>query len=268
MKNRINIQTLCFFYIFDQQMTKKQTMFAFFKKKYSLPSILPENFIDIHNHLLPGIDDGAASLEHTSELVIQMQELGIKQAIATPHTFSGCWENTSETISAAYTTATSVKENSQFIQGFASEYMLDNTLIERVQSSPLLCLKDNFILVELSYFNAPYDLYELLFELKLKGYQILFAHPERYNYFHADFNQYEKLKNYDLDFQLNLLSLTGYYGPEVMKVAQKLLDADMYSFSGSDIHHLRHTHAFGNLPISYKNETKIKDLLAKNELFL
>jgi tyrosine-protein phosphatase YwqE len=243
-------------------------MFSFLKKKYTLPTILPDNFVDIHNHLLPGIDDGAASLEHTSELVIRMQELGIKQAIATPHTFSGCWENSNETISKAFNTAISKVENSDFIKGYASEYMLDNTLIERLQSEPLLCLKEHYILVELSYFNAPFDLYELLFELKLKGYQIIFAHPERYNYFHTDFNHYEKLKNYDLDFQLNLLSLTGYYGPEVLKVARKLLDADMYSFSGTDIHHTRHTHAFGNMPLSFSNTTKLSDLLKKNEFFI
>lgn len=243
-------------------------MFSLFKKKYTLPTIIPANFIDIHNHLLPGIDDGSATLDSTSSLVKQMKELGISKAIATPHTFSGCWENTKDSIQKAFTIATNPAENKSFITGFASEYMLDHSLIERAQSESLLCLKDQYILVELSYFNAPFDMYELLFELKLKGYQILFAHPERYNYFHADFKQYEKLKNYDLDFQLNLLSLTGYYGPEVMKVARKLLDADMYSFSGSDIHHTRHIHAFGNLAVSYPNITKLSDLLNKNELFL
>ena len=243
-------------------------MFSIYKKKYTLPSVLPTNYVDIHNHLLPGIDDGAATLELTTTLVAHMRAMGIYKAVATPHTFSGCWENTQETIQNAFTVAISVADNQSFIKGCASEYMLDHSLVERVQSENLLTIKDNFILVELSYFNAPFDLYELLFELKLKGYQIIFAHPERYKYFHSDFKHYEKLKNYDLDFQLNLLSLTGYYGPEVMKMTHKLLDADMYSFSGSDIHHSRHTHAFGNLPVTYKNETKLIELLTKNELFL
>lgn len=243
-------------------------MFSFLKKKYTLPSIIPEKYIDIHNHLLPGIDDGAITLEITSTLVSKMQEMGIYKAIATPHTFSGCWDNTQETIHNAFKIATSVLDNQSFIKGCASEYMLDHSLVERVQSETLLTIKDNFILVELSYFNSPFDLYELLFELKLKGYQIIFAHPERYKYFHSDFKHFEKLKNYDLDFQLNLLSLTGYYGPDVMKMSYKLLDADMYSFSGSDIHHSRHAHAFGKLPITYKNESKLSELLTKNELFL
>ncbi len=243
-------------------------MFSILKKKYTLPTILPENYVDIHNHLLPGIDDGSENLEETTSLVLRMQKLGINQAIATPHTFSGCWENTPNTISEAYKEATSNKENSLFIKGFASEYMLDHSLIERIQTEPLLCLKDSYILVELSYLNAPFDLFELLFELKLKGYQIVFAHPERYNYFHSDFKHFERLKDYELDFQLNLLSLTGYYGPDVLKMSQKLLDADMYSFSGSDMHHSRHANSFEKDSVIYKNQTKLSDLLSKNELFL
>lgn len=242
-------------------------MFSFLKKKYTLTDVLPNGYTDIHNHLLPGIDDGAETVEQTSALVNSMKSLGISNCISTPHTFSGCWENTPESIKNAFTIAQSTNENSSFIKGFASEYMLDNSLVESASSQPLLCLSDNNLLVELSYLNAPYELYDLLFDLKLKGYQIILAHPERYKYFFSDFRNFEKLKDFDLDFQLNLLSFTGYYGPDVLKMSQKLMDAGMYSFTGTDVHHSRHIKTLQTQNIMYKNETVFTDLLSQNKLF-
>jgi tyrosine-protein phosphatase YwqE len=242
-------------------------MFSFLKKKYTLTDVLPNGYTDIHNHLLPGIDDGAETVEQTSALVNSMKTLGISNCISTPHTFSGCWDNTSVSIKNAFEIATENKENNDFIKGFASEYMLDNSLVESASNQSLLCLSDSNLLVELSYLNAPYELYELLFELKLKGYQIILAHPERYKYFFADFRNFEKLKDFDIDFQLNLLSLTGYYGPDVLKMSLKLMDAGMYSFTGTDIHHSRHIKALQTQNIMYKNETVLTDLLGQNNLF-
>jgi len=241
-------------------------MFSLFKPKYKLSELIPTNFIDIHNHLLPGIDDGAKTIEETSDLVSKMKSLNIGSAIATPHTFGGCWENTRKTISDAYALATTVSENAKFIKGFASEYMLDHSLIQRSETEPLLCIKDKILLVELSFLNSPIDMFELLFELKLKDYQIILAHPERYQYFHNSFKTFEALKNYDIDFQLNLLSLTGYYGIEIKKMAEKLLEADLFDYSGTDIHNANHIHQL-TTKTHLANKNKLIDLLKKNADF-
>ena len=77
-------------------------MFSFLKSKPLFKEILPSDYIDIHNHILPGIDDGAASIEDTDDLIAGMKELGISNAIATPHTFFGRWDNTAQSIHTAF----------------------------------------------------------------------------------------------------------------------------------------------------------------------
>ena len=239
-------------------------MFSFLKSKPLLKEILPIDYVDIHNHILPGIDDGSASIEDTDALIAGMKELGINNAIATPHTFFGRWDNTAQSIHTAFEKQSTQATDPHFIVRDASEYMLDPRLIARANTEPLLCLKDNHLLVELNLFTCPMDLYELLFELKIKGYKIILAHPERYVYFHNNIQKFEKLKDFDVDFQMNLLSLTGYYSKSILQCTQQLLDNNFYDFTGTDIHHVQHIERLKNKPLEYLNKNKLIDLLAKN----
>lgn len=242
-------------------------MLSLFKSKYYLRDIIPNNYIDIHNHLLPGIDDGAKTVEETSLLIERMKELNIAGAYATPHTFNGIWNNSKLSISCAYDNAKIIDSNSSFLIGYASEYMLDYALIARIKEEKLLCFKDNYVLVEFNLFNIQIDMYEMLFELKSKEYKIIIAHPERYGYFHNDLKKYTKLKEFGVYFQLNLLSLTGYYGKEIQHMAEKLLDNDMYDFTGTDIHNQKHIDHLTKKPILFSKKNKIGDLLQKNAFF-
>ncbi len=104
-----------------------------------------------------------------------------------------------------------------------------------LHNGPLLVLKDNYVLVEMSYINQPIQLYDIIFELQVAGYKPVLAHPERYAFFHHNFKNYEKLKHQGCLFQLNLLSTIGYYGTEVTKTAEKLLQIGMIDFVGSDV---------------------------------
>ncbi|TDD95081.1 tyrosine-protein phosphatase [Flavobacterium cellulosilyticum] len=242
-------------------------MFSIFKSKYYLQDLIPNNYIDIHNHLLPGIDDGAKSVAETSTLIARMKEINIAGAIATPHTYTSRWNNSTSSIESAYDYVKETSLNGCFLKGYASEYMLDSSLMERIKKEKLLCIKDSFVLVELHLFNNPIDLYELLFQLKIKDYKIIIAHPERYLYFHHDFQKLIKLKAFDVYFQLNLLSLTGYYGTEIQKMAEKLLENDMYDFSGTDVHNEKHIDLLIKKPIPFSKKNKIGDLLQKNSFF-
>ena len=228
---------------------------------------MPENYIDIHNHLLAGIDDGATTSEETHSLIAGMKELNIAGAIATPHTFEGLWNNTTSSIKKAYYTAIESDPNASFLKGYASEYLLDSTLMARIKEEKLLCIKDDYVLVEFHLLNNQINLYEMLFELKLKEYQIIIAHPERYGYMHNDFKKFSKLKEFGVHFQLNLLSLTGNYGKEIQKMAEKLLDNDMYDFTGTDIHNQKHIDQLTKKPILFSKKNKIGDLLQKNVFF-
>ncbi|MGE6356502.1 tyrosine-protein phosphatase [Flavobacterium sp. NPDC079362] len=243
-------------------------MFSIFKSKFYLKEILPDGYIDIHNHILAGIDDGAKTPEETNYLIAQMKALNIKAAFATPHTFNGLWNNTSESIRQAYEIALKNDDNRMFLKGYASEYMLDNTLIEKSREEKLLGLSKNFILIEFNLFNNPLNLYEMLFELKTKNYKVIIAHPERYLYFHNSIGKYQKLKEYGVFFQLNLLSLTGYYGKSIQRQAIELFKNDLYDFTGSDIHSATEITQFKTVPLQIPDKKKMDRLLENNTIFL
>lgn len=243
-------------------------MFPFLKTKHYLKDLLPKNYIDIHNHLLPGIDDGAKTIQETTELIASMKELNIHKSIATPHTFNLKWNNTSQIIKTAFENATENIENKAFLKNYASEYMLDSFLITKMNEEELLCIHDNFLLLEFPLLSSPFNLYEMLFEIKIKNYNIILAHPERYFYLHNSISKYERLKDFGIFFQLNLLSLTGYYGKMIQKIALQLLENDLYDFTGSDIHSKTEINQFKNVKLQIPNKKKMKRLLLNNNIFL
>lgn len=122
--------------------------------------------------------------------------------------------------------------------------MLDDTFQQALSSKqPLLKLHGNRILVEFSYIQKPSKVENFSFELQIAGYEPVLAHPERYMYYHKQMGFYEHLKDLGFELQLNLLSLTPYYGKEVQKVANHLLKNGMYDFACTDLHHQRHLDA-------------------------
>jgi tyrosine-protein phosphatase YwqE len=243
-------------------------MLFLFKSSHYLKDLLPENYVDIHNHLLPGIDDGAKSVQETDLLIAGMKQLNIHSAIATPHSFSGLWDNTTAAIKNAFATAIDQNSNSHFLKGYASEYMLDTSLMARLKNEPLLCIHENYILLEFNLFTKPINLYDMLFEIKVSGYKIIIAHPERYLYFHDNIKKYEKLKEYGVYFQLNLLTLVGHYGKDIKKIAEQLLEKELYDFTGTDIHNEGHIQKLLTKPIRLSKKNKMTDLLQKNNLFI
>ena len=216
----------------------------FFKKKnISLNELFPDGFVDIHSHLLPGIDDGAKDLKNSIELIKHLSSFGINNFITTPHVLGDVYPNSSHTIKNKLA---EVQEELKKLGltniniRVAAEYMLDEQFAELLEKNDILTLKDDFILVEMSYFNAPFNLFDILFEIQMKGYKPILAHPERYNFYHNNFESYYKLKKAGCLFQLNLLSLTSQYGSNVQSISTKLLEEDMYDFVGTDTHHMGH----------------------------
>lgn len=243
-------------------------MLSLFKSKPKLSELIPSGYVDIHSHVLPGIDDGAKTVEDTQFLVEEMRQLGFSKVITTPHTMKNVWDNTTETINNAHhLVQKELPELSKKVAlNCASEYFLDENLMQLAQQESLLTLKDNVMLIEMSYLNAPIQLYDFLFELQLKGYQLVLAHPERYNYFHSNKKEFAKLKKVGCLFQLNLLATVGYYGKNVAETADYLLKEDLYDFVGSDIHHKNHVAAFQNKVI-IKNHKTLEETMTKNVFF-
>lgn len=240
-------------------------MFFFRRNIPLLSDLIPNDYVDIHSHLLPGIDDGAKDINDSKNLLEGLQKIGFAEWITTPHIFSGVWENTAEIIT---TTLTKTKtELHQPKLRAAAEYMLDSNFFDRLKKEEsLLTLKENLVLIEMSYINAPIQLYDIIFEIQLQGYKPILAHPERYLFYGNRHDEFHKLKKSGCLFQLNLLSTTGYYGLGVTKIAQKLLDDKLYDFVGSDVHHEKHINAFGS-KIQVKNHANLQSIIENNRFF-
>ena len=148
----------------------------------------------------------------------------------------------------------------------AAEYMMDDHFVLLFKMGDLLTLKGNYVLVEMSYINAPIQLYSILFDLQVAGYIPVLAHPERYLFYHHNFEEYQKLKKAGCKFQLNLLSVVGYYGDGIAKIAERLLQKGMYDFVGSDVHHDNHVAAFEQ-KVKLKDWTPLKEAMANNQFF-
>ena len=243
-------------------------MFFFSKPKKVLKDLIPDNHIDIHSHLLPGIDDGAKNFDDTLGLTKALIELGITEIITTPHIIQHVWENTSQGILSKKDETVLSLENRNVTIPFkaAAEYLMDDQFVKLFQSNELLTLKDNYVLVEMSYINAPIQLYSILFDLQVAGYIPVLAHPERYLFYHNNFSEYNKLKKAGCLFQLNMLSVVGYYGSEITKITEQLLQKGMYDYIGSDVHHDKHIDAF-NLKIKLKDYIPLKEIIANNQFF-
>lgn len=233
-----------------------------------LLDLIPSNYVDIHSHLLPGIDDGAPNIETTQVLINALQKIGFSEFITTPHCIELVWPNTENSIvTLLYKTKDDLnKLHCTPKLNAAAEYMMDGTFLKSICKKQLLTLKDNFVLVEMSYINAPLHLYDTLFELQLNGYQPILAHPERYAFYHANHFEFNKLKDAGCLFQLNLLSSVGYYGADVAKTADYLLQNKMIDFVGSDVHHQKHIAAFSE-KIILKNYNNLPQLLQNNDFF-
>jgi tyrosine-protein phosphatase YwqE len=145
--------------------------------------------------------------------------------------------------------------------------MLDEQFSAILEKEEILTLKDNLVLVEMSYFRPPINLYDTLFQMQLKGYNPILAHPERYNTYHNDFKEYHKLKRAGCLFQLNLLALTEHYGKQVQKITERLLKENMYDFVGTDAHHQQHLETLQKIG-TLKNLKSIEQLMLNNKRFL
>ena len=225
-------------------------MFSIFKKPVStFSSDYFPIVTDIHSHILPGIDDGSPDIETSLLLVEGLIKLGISHSIATPHIIGDLYRNNCDTINNALSALRDALEEKQlkFKINAAAEYMLDAYFLELLQKKvPLLTLKNNLILTEFSYAERPFNVENIVFAVITEGYQPILAHPERYAYYHNDYKQYHHLADLGFLLQVNLLSLTGYYGKGVAKAAAYIIKNKLVSFIGTDLHHLRHLDALND----------------------
>ena len=198
---------------------------------------------DMHSHLIPGVDDGVPDMETSLSLIRKLHNCGYHTLITTPHIFQDYYPNNTEILHAGYAKVKQALKKQQIPVTIrvAAEYYLDMHVMDLLEENvPLLTLADNKVLIEFSMLTPPLHRDEFLFQLRVKGYEPVIAHVERYSYYHQQFDQYQYLYEKGFALQLNLLSFTGQYGKKIQKTAHQLLEKGWVKYLGTDLHHYRH----------------------------
>lgn len=209
---------------------------SFFSDIFSRPKSLElSGRTDWHCHILPGVDDGVETIDEALDVLSAYEQAGIKEVWLTPHIMEDI-PNSTEDLKNRFEELRNAWQGSVALH-LAAENMIDNLFFQRLDSGDLLPIGEegNTLLVETSYFNAPMRFKDTIKEIRKRGFNVLLAHPERYGYI-TSFSTYRELKEMGVLFQVNLMSLCGYYGQAVRDKAHKLLSGNMYDRAGSDLH--------------------------------
>ncbi len=233
-------------------------MFSFLKRYTLLDAELLKGFADCHSHILPAVDDGAKGEKESLKILSWYEEMGVRKVIFTPHIMERYPLN-----NYSYLTQEFAKFKSLYTGNIdlhlGAEYMIDSQFEKHLSEGNMLTIKDNYLLVELSFISPPVQLHKRLQAIISMGYFVVLAHPERYLFFEE--REYRELKEMGVLFQLNMLSLLGWYGESVKQQALMLLNLSMYDTIGSDIHSLRgHKHLMSSVKLPHKNISKIEPL--------
>jgi len=222
-----------------------------FKKREALrePADISALQVDIHSHFIPGIDDGAEDLEQTLEMLRKMVDLGYRKVITTPHVMADFYKNEPKIILGGLEKVRAAVKAAgiPITIDAAAEYYLDDGLEKLVEDKEVLTFGKNLLLFELPFIAEPQNLARAVFNMQLGGYKPVLAHPERYQFWHTDFQKYEEIVDRGVLLQVNINSLSGYYSPEVKKIAELLIDKGMVSLLGSDCHRMDHLNVYENV---------------------
>ena len=218
--------------------------------------------IDLHTHILPGIDDGVKEEDEAVAFARMAREDGIRTIVATPHCKEGFYFNTKKEIfPAVERLRTRLQEESVDVQLLpGAEVHICPDLVERIGNGLAPTLADNgkTLLLELSLSQPPVELPELLFQLKLAGIIVLFAHPERIRHFYEDSSRYERLVQMGAWGQLTSGSLLGTFGNDIRKLSEDLLVRGLVHVLASDAHNIR-----GRPPLMQESMERAAELVGE-----
>lgn len=199
--------------------------------------------IDIHTHILPGLDDGAATLEEALQMAAISAAEGVTAVVATPHVISGFYENTPQQIRQAVVHFNScLKAEGIPLQVLAgAEYRLEPDLPRRLAEGRLMTINDAgcYLLVELPASLVPPYTEQLLYEVQLQGVTPILAHPERNPGFNCNPEKLTRLARRGVLSQVTAGSLRGHFGLTAKRAAFKMLATGVAQMVASDAHSFR-----------------------------
>ena len=224
--------------------------------------------VELHSHLIPGIDDGVQAIEESVAVLKQLHEWGYQKVITTPHIMADFYKNGPDNILPGIEKVRqALAENNIPLQlEAAAEYMIDDGFERKIDQGTILTFGNKYVLVELPFMSEPVNFKSALFNLRVDGYKPVLAHPERYGFLAAKPDKFLELHEQGVLLQLNLFSLVGYYSPQIQKTAEYLLKNKLISFVGSDCHGPRHLHVFADALGSRNYELLCEQNLLNNQL--
>ncbi|WP_300437976.1 CpsB/CapC family capsule biosynthesis tyrosine phosphatase [Christiangramia sp.] len=238
-------------------------MLSIFRKNTYLVDLL-EGITDFHNHILPGIDDGAKTVEESLELIREFENIGIQDFVFTPHVMNDYYPNTPSSIQAAFDKLKSNIPESVSLN-YSAEYMMDQFFMENIEKGSLLPIVKNKVLVEMSYFQPPINLNQILFKLQNNSFSPILAHPERYVYWHSkDLEKFKDIRSRGCSLQLNMLSLSSHYGSGIQKMGFRLIENNMIDYICSDAHKFNHIEKLRTIKISKKHHAMLNQIIENN----
>jgi protein-tyrosine phosphatase len=199
--------------------------------------------IDIHTHILPGVDDGVRTEDDAVEFARVAAEDGVRTIVATPHCRNGFYVNHREDVIAMTASLRErlARESVEVELVPGAEVHLCPDLVERVRDGRAPTLGDNgkTLLLELSLTQYPVGLENLIFQLKLAGILPIFAHPERIRYFEDDIRHYEAVVRLGAYGQITTGSLLGTFGRKTQEFSHELVSKGLIHVVASDAHNVR-----------------------------
>ena len=239
-------------------------MFNLFKRKHTPRPIFEALGTDMHCHLVPQVDDGSKCFEESVECLHTLKTVVFNKVFITPHFQYPRFNNDEDDIRLRYQNLKlrAVEEGVDIeMAGVAGEYRIDSGFRNRMENPRFMKIADKYLLVEFSLHQQMMGCDEMIFDLQMQGYDIILAHPERYPYLNILGSRMEQLKNQGVFFQINALSLGGFYGEEPKRRAYQMLENGWVEFMGTDTHNGMYAQALVDL----SNDRKIEKVLNKYE---
>ena len=238
--------------------------FLFRKKKYEPIPIFEVLSTDMHCHLVPKVDDGSKCIEESVECMKALASVGYKKMILTPHFQTPRFENDEDDIVRRYEEMKRQAADMGVeidICGIGGEYRIDSGFAKRLENPRFLQIGGKYVLVEFSLHQQMMGCDEMIFDMQMKGYEVILAHPERYPYLNVGGSRMEQLKNQGVFFQVNVLSLGGFYGEEAKRRAFEMVEGGLVEFLGTDTHNSMYAQAL----IDLTHNRKVEKLLMNHE---